>query len=607
MLPVNNNFLLNDIEERLSFCEDRKGEMVTNFRTPFDRSIEEIKTPFHALADQFRHELHPDTEDYKRLASRVQEFVNRCDHDSPDSLYINQLFQALKEKITDLDTILSQMPDYLNVIERIQTCAARFDALRDYKYNKDPDTLCENSKRILDLHTEASKIMTTLSSSSLSLDLVRPLMIHAKAIKEKTAEKYNTISVAHFQHLLEHLRYLSQLSPEAQEENVANLAFLDEQLPQPWLDAIHYEIWASTTPRPENDPDFGKREMWKDIPRLCSVLEKLIGQTTSQQGYVEHFDTDSEDGVQLTVDRDLFPNLFDDRGRIIPRSQLPPFQANHDRDPFSNSLFSLPPRFPINDDRGLSSRSLFPPFQIQYSPLEKAHSAIRQYAAEQYLHLREDDKDSLKERNDKANKILEGLDQDTRNAIYKKVWEQRKDSEELASLDPTDSQFGKNNVGADLNLLGQIVSEMRWDDQSSATDSESEEDYPTIRRANSFSLPISTTSSLFQQPTLTNVFVAVECDAGWGNCLEIRGEGIDGLDWEEGLPMECDSTGAFWTIPCSSVDLANAKFKIVKVRADGTGKAIWENLEGNHSFNSVRNGMLTIKPDFNQKPSSAST
>ncbi len=99
------------------------------------------------------------------------------------------------------------------------------------------------------------------------------------------------------------------------------------------------------------------------------------------------------------------------------------------------------------------------------------------------------------------------------------------------------------------------------------------------------------------QPALTNAIVFVECNAGLGNHLVIKGEGIDDLNWKEGQQMECVGEGTSWMIACSSTDLSKAKFKILKVKPDGT--EIWENSE-DRSFDATRNGTLNITPHFNE-------
>ncbi len=115
---------------------------------------------------------------------------------------------------------------------------------------------------------------------------------------------------------------------------------------------------------------------------------------------------------------------------------------------------------------------------------------------------------------------------------------------------------------------------------------------PAIQQAASIASPARST------PTHATVFV--ECDAGWGNRLEIRGEGIDGLSWEKGPRLECVGDGSSWMIPCSSKDLTKAQFKIVKAREDGEGEVVWETLKGNRSFDLSGNSPM-IQPRFTSK------
>lgn len=73
-------------------------------------------------------------------------------------------------------------------------------------------------------------------------------------------------------------------------------------------------------------------------------------------------------------------------------------------------------------------------------------------------------------------------------------------------------------------------------------------------------------------PVTTTIFVSH--DAGWGNRLEIRGTGAEGLSWDKGPRMECMEDGKTWMISCTFADPARARFKIVKILANE--QVVWE-------------------------------
>jgi len=110
-----------------------------------------------------------------------------------------------------------------------------------------------------------------------------------------------------------------------------------------------------------------------------------------------------------------------------------------------------------------------------------------------------------------------------------------------------------------------------------------------------------------QQPAPRPVYVAVatcgivriqvNCDAGYGNSLELRGNVDKVMSWEKGRALTCnDSTHWETQWDMNMCEFKPFEYKVVKITSDG--QTLWETIGANRVFKGSAEDTKEIYPQF---------
>ncbi len=269
----------------------------------------------------------------ENLKVQMQEVPQKIEARVADPLL--EAFNVLKSRVTLLDQEIEEkkaaIPQYFDLLTKIWQCANEVFKGSD-SYGEELDHIRSMKDRSIAIFEDRRL------SHPFQHRLAEPLLTDALRVRDEKVQAYRD----HInQFLLGMADFFSSsayqnLDSEDKERVLESVQRDFEALPVSLQCSIHGDIWREAGAPERVDPEFGKHEMWKDISRLCSVLNKRLEvleakrmrEVDSKDPLVDNDPNDpfailtfQDDGLAVDEDKERKPKILPG---ILKQPQSPP-------------------------------------------------------------------------------------------------------------------------------------------------------------------------------------------------------------------------------------------------------------------------------------------